>query len=69
MESCSCRSLYEWQERAVRFANKLGIKPTPSWFKVFRDKPEGLLVSALSKTIDAGARNPEKYFYKCLGRK
>ena len=58
----------QWQEHALRFAEKLGIKVNGSWFKFFKNaykkNQEGLLESTYTAIIDIPKNNPEKYFYK-----
>lgn len=60
-------AIHEWQDHAVRVAQKLGIKPNPQWFKFFKlayAKGElGKLQKAYSFVSDANANNPEKLFY------
>lgn len=56
-----------WQDHALRIADKLKIKVDPAWFKLFKDLTNsgksGKLETAYSRTIDAGAKDPKKYFF------
>lgn len=55
---------YEWQDKAVRVADKLGVKVSPKWFKCFRDTPHGVLESAYRYVSDyPSAGDKEKLFY------
>jgi len=57
-------AVYKWQDYASRRAKELGIKPTPSWFKFFKNGKPGLLESTFCAVVDANCKDPEKYFYK-----
>jgi hypothetical protein len=65
---------YEWQDTAARYAKSLGIKkPSPSWFKLFKDafknNQKALLMSVYSSVADTSPNDPEKYFYKMYSLK
>lgn len=60
---------HKWQEDAERVAKKLNItKPSPSWFKLFKnaykDKKVGTLNTTYSAIADLNPKDPEKYFFK-----
>jgi hypothetical protein len=60
---------YEWQDRACKIWNAMGLKGSPSkgFFKLVRDAVkngrEGLIESTYSYISDANPRDPEKLFY------
>lgn len=59
---------YEWQDTAVRYAQKLNIKTNASWFKFFKQnhKQQSKLLRTYQAMIDLPTypSDPEKYFYK-----
>ena len=59
---------YNWQDHAVRIAEKLGVKPNASWFKFFKRAYQtgrkNLLEVVYQKIADLRIDDPEKYFYK-----
>ncbi len=69
------KTIYPWQDEAVRFWSHLGLegKPSSSWFKLFKKahlaNQRGLLLSAFGTTADADVIDKEKYFYKVFSSK
>jgi hypothetical protein len=62
----------DWQEMAVRYAEKLGLKKNEmdkQWFKCFRDNSKGLLARSYSYVYDYnGAKDIKKLFYWSLSQ-
>jgi hypothetical protein len=67
MEIKAPKSFTKWQSMAVDYAGKLGIDPTASWFKFFKNGDEGKLQDAYAKMFGLSPSDPEKYFYKIYG--
>jgi hypothetical protein len=58
---------YPWQDMAAEYAEKLGVKPDGSWFRLFRVTPVGVLNRAYSYCSDRNATDPKLFFYKMVG--
>jgi len=57
---------YSWQDKAVRYAQGLGISnvsKNKNWFRMFRITPPGILDRAYTFCKDLNMKNPETYFY------
>lgn len=63
-ENNNYKTVGEWQEKAVRYAERLGVKTDASWFKFFKERKDADLETAYRKTIDANVRDKKTYFYK-----
>jgi len=69
MEPPKPKNFNHWQLMAVEYAEKLGFKPSPSWFKFFKEGSVGKLQDTFAKMSGIRPLDPEKYFYKLYGGK
>jgi hypothetical protein len=57
---------YQWQDTAVRYAEKLGVKPDAEWFRVFKYTPYPVLSQAYSYCYDRKPNAMKYFFFKMV---
>jgi hypothetical protein len=60
-------AVYLWQDEAVTYAKKLGVKLEPAWFRVFKITPKSILQRAFTYCSDSNHPNKKMLFYKMVG--